>query len=214
MRPVMKSTMCAFVAAAVAIPASPVFAKDVLRLLATVSPRAVEIEVDRVAWGSTRAKGKVEHEWKVEEGESAAPAPGGGAKFGAVSGAHRDDAPSGARSVTSPRDAASGQATGRRTHKPVTFTKEWGSATPQLARPLETGSMTLNVKLPGCAVGTRYPSAELTTSGGRYAFQDVVVASCGGASGGGAGGSLPTEQVTLNYAKVKVRAWDPQKKEH
>jgi type VI secretion system secreted protein Hcp len=34
--------------------------------------------------------------------------------------------------VTSPRDAASGQATGRRQHGEVTFTKEWGAASPQL----------------------------------------------------------------------------------
>ncbi|WP_309602506.1 hypothetical protein [Sphingomonas sp.] len=35
--------------------------------------------------------------------------------------------------VKGPRDAASGQATGKRQHKPVTFVKEWGAATPQLS---------------------------------------------------------------------------------
>ena len=35
--------------------------------------------------------------------------------------------------VTSPRDAASGQASGKRMHKPMTIVKEWGAATPQLA---------------------------------------------------------------------------------
>jgi len=34
--------------------------------------------------------------------------------------------------VTGPRDAASGQATGKRMHKPFTIVKEWGAATPQL----------------------------------------------------------------------------------
>lgn len=33
---------------------------------------------------------------------------------------------------TSPRDAASGQATGKRTHKPVRFVKEWNPSTPIL----------------------------------------------------------------------------------
>ena len=33
-----------------------------------------------------------------------------------------------------PRDAASGQASGKRMHKPVTFVKEWSATTPQLAR--------------------------------------------------------------------------------
>ncbi len=37
-------------------------------------------------------------------------------------------------SIKSPRDAASGQASGKRTHKPVTFVKEWGATTPQLAK--------------------------------------------------------------------------------
>ena len=34
--------------------------------------------------------------------------------------------------IKSPRDAASGQASGKRTHNPVKFIKEWGAATPQL----------------------------------------------------------------------------------
>ena len=33
--------------------------------------------------------------------------------------------------VKSPRDSASGMASGKRTHKPVTFVKEWGPSTPQ-----------------------------------------------------------------------------------
>jgi hypothetical protein len=34
--------------------------------------------------------------------------------------------------VISPRDSASGQATGKRMHKPFTIVKEWGAATPSL----------------------------------------------------------------------------------
>jgi type VI secretion system secreted protein Hcp len=34
--------------------------------------------------------------------------------------------------VTAPRDSASGQATGKRQHSPVTFVKEWGASSPQL----------------------------------------------------------------------------------
>ena len=36
--------------------------------------------------------------------------------------------------VKSPRDSASGMASGKRTHKPVTFVKEWGPASPQLMK--------------------------------------------------------------------------------
>jgi len=35
--------------------------------------------------------------------------------------------------VKSPRDSASGQASGKRMHKPIRFVKEWGAATPQLS---------------------------------------------------------------------------------
>jgi len=33
-----------------------------------------------------------------------------------------------------PRDAASGQASGKRMHKPITFVKEWSAVTPQLMK--------------------------------------------------------------------------------
>ena len=35
--------------------------------------------------------------------------------------------------VKGPRDSASGQSSGKRQHRPVTFVKEWGAATPQLS---------------------------------------------------------------------------------
>ena len=41
-------------------------------------------------------------------------------------------------SVISPRDAASGLATGKRQHKPVTIEKEWGAASPQIFQALVT----------------------------------------------------------------------------
>lgn len=40
--------------------------------------------------------------------------------------------------VESPRDAASGMASGRRTHHPVVLTKEWGASTPQFVTALCT----------------------------------------------------------------------------
>ena len=45
--------------------------------------------------------------------------------------------------VKSPRDAASGQASGKRTHHPVTFVKEWGASTPQFYHRLST-NMTID----------------------------------------------------------------------
>lgn len=40
--------------------------------------------------------------------------------------------------VKSPRDAASGMASGKRSHQPVTFVKEWGASTPQFFQALCT----------------------------------------------------------------------------
>ena len=40
--------------------------------------------------------------------------------------------------VLSPRDAATGQASGKRQHKPLVITKEWGPATPQIFQALVT----------------------------------------------------------------------------
>lgn len=114
-------------------------------------------------------------------------------------------------SVVSPRDSASGLPTGKRQHKPMVITKELDKSTPVLmqAGPPPSGSLTLRGVVSGCSPGTYYPSAVLTTRTHRYEFAGVTVASCGSGGGGGAGGAVPMEQISLNYAKVVVRSWDP-----
>jgi len=47
--------------------------------------------------------------------------------------------------VQIPRDTASGQATGRRQHKPIVILKEWGAATPQLFQALVTNEVLTQV---------------------------------------------------------------------
>jgi type VI secretion system secreted protein Hcp len=47
--------------------------------------------------------------------------------------------------VESPRDAASGLPTGKRQHKPVVFTKEWGAASPQLYQAIVTNETLTSV---------------------------------------------------------------------
>ena len=63
------------------------------------------------------------------------------------------------------------------------------------------GSLVLKGALPGCTVGQRYGGMQFAASGLRYELKDVVISDC--APG----------QVTLGYAKVTVRGWDPKKKE-
>jgi type VI secretion system secreted protein Hcp len=43
--------------------------------------------------------------------------------------------------TVSPRDLATGQASGKRQHKPLQFTKEWGAASPQLYQALVTNEV-------------------------------------------------------------------------
>lgn len=47
--------------------------------------------------------------------------------------------------IKSPRDSATGQATGKRQHKPVTFVKEWGASTPMLFQALVTNEQLSSV---------------------------------------------------------------------
>ena len=49
--------------------------------------------------------------------------------------------------VKSPRDIASGQASGKRQHRPIVITKEWGPATPQLFQACVTNEVLKSVVL-------------------------------------------------------------------
>ena len=47
--------------------------------------------------------------------------------------------------IVSPRDSATGQASGKRMHKPVMFTKEWGASSPQLFQACTTNEILKSV---------------------------------------------------------------------
>jgi type VI secretion system secreted protein Hcp len=57
--------------------------------------------------------------------------------------------------IVSPRDAASGQATGKRQHKPFTIVKEWDKATPLLLNALTT-----NENLTSVLIGLSKPNGQ------------------------------------------------------
>jgi hypothetical protein len=63
------------------------------------------------------------------------------------------------------------------------------------------GTLTVRGSFPGCKVGKRYPRAEMGDGSVRFVIDNIIVTSCG--SGG----------ATLEYSKVRVRGWDPEKKE-
>jgi len=73
----------------------------------------------------------------------------------------------------------------------------------QMAHPPGKGSVWVRVASPwaSCRVGDRYSSMELVGGRQSYVFQYAVVTACS------------ESEVSFAYAKVKVRGWNPEKKE-
>lgn len=78
--------------------------------------------------------------------------------------------------VETARDAASGQASGKRQHEPAA-----------------PGSLSLAASIPGCAAGTAYPAGVLQTETARYQLEDLVLIRCA------------SDSVSFNYGQVAVR---------
>lgn len=150
-----------------------------------------------VRQGTARAGkkgGNVDYGWKVEEGEAASPRPArvfvkswstSGDAPQSVGGAHKETI-----GIARSPGATSGQATGKRMHKPLRMRMEY-----------DGGSVTVGGRLGGCRVGATYPRAEIIAGGERHDLEGVTIDSC---SPGGA---------TLSFRKVTVRGWNPETKE-
>ena len=137
MRPITRTTLCAIAAAAMAAPASaavnayleigPIKGES-----AAKASGGKQIEILSWSWGATNA-----------------------GKYGAVSGAHRDDG------VAAPAE--------KRQHG-------WNT----VSKPLDRGSVRVKVKLPwlDCRVGAAFPDAVLHNDAGRYDLKEVMISSC------------------------------------
>ena len=86
--------------------------------------------------------------------------------------------------------STSGDASDQRTHKPLRMRMEY-----------DGGSVTLSGRFPACHVGASYANAAVGQGDERYDMRDVTVAACSPGS------------MSLNFKKVTVRGWDPEKKE-
>lgn len=143
-----------------------------------------QISVESFSWGATNS-GSSAQGHKLQ--------PGGGGGGGAAGGARvvaGDVDGDGRADVAAPGAPASGMPAGKRQHGWTTVSK-----------PLDRGSVTVKGKLPGCTVDAAYPDAVLQTAAARYELKEVIISGCA------------MDSVSLNYARVKVRAWDPEKKE-
>ncbi|MDX6453191.1 MAG: type secretion system secreted protein Hcp [Gaiellaceae bacterium] len=66
--------------------------------------------------------------------------------------------------IVSPRDAASGLPTGKRQHKPITITKEWGPSTPLLLNALTTNESLTSVLIGLLRDGKPIATVKLTNA--------------------------------------------------
>ncbi len=119
----------------------------------------------------------------------------------------------GAESIKSPRDSASGQATGRRTYEPIRFTKRIDKSSPMLAKAFETKEVLPSVTMflfRDMGGGMVEVFAEVTLS-------DCMIHAYGKAtpklmekavngrvqSSSGDADDRPTEEVAFSYSKIE-----------
>ena len=83
----------------------------------------------------------------------------------------------------------------------------WGSGA-GAGGPSSPGSVVVKTEWPwtACQVGTTYPSLSLYGGKEGYLVENLIVTKCGSVAG------APVENVTFDYQKVTVGAWDAQKK--
>jgi type VI secretion system secreted protein Hcp len=98
--------------------------------------------------------------------------------------------------VESPRDAATGQASGKRQHKPIKITKEVGAASPQLLRALNTGEVLRSVVIEFVRPDPKGREEVYRT----VRLENALV---GGIQKNGKT-ERETEQISLTYQKIEV----------
>lgn len=96
--------------------------------------------------------------------------------------------------VSSPRDVATGQSSGKRQHKPFTITKELDKSSPLLAKAVATGQ-----HIPRAVLTGRAPDGHEFEV---MSFFDVFV---GDFMQSGDNGSKPMESISLNFTKIEFK---------
>lgn len=108
--------------------------------------------------------------------------------------------------VSSPRDVATGQASGKRQHKPIVITKEWGPASPQLFQACVTNEVLKSVVLNFSRTNASgeeevYYTIKLTNatvSGIRQYTPDPQKSL----------GTVPLEEVSFTFQKIEMESVD------
>ena len=103
--------------------------------------------------------------------------------------------------ATSPRDAATGQASGKRQHEPIKVVKEIGASSPQLQRALTSGELLKEVVIEFYRPNGIGP-AELCET---IRLTDAMITSIQNRGAVTAGkGSRPTDEISFAYEKIEI----------
>ncbi len=118
-------------------------------------------------------------------------------------------------SVASPREAASGMATGRRTHQPVSFVKEWGAATPQLQQAMINNESFKSVLFEFIKTNDNgeehvFHTIKLGTAVISEIVQYVDPVTGQGQSSGPLGDTGPLEKISFTFQRIEVENIDGQ----
>jgi len=114
-------------------------------------------------------------------------------------------------SIQSPRDAATGMAGGKRIHRPISFVKEWGAASPQFFQALCTNEILKSVL---------FEFVSHDPDGLRYVFHTIKVTNASvseieqyvedEAPGNEAHEAQPLEKISMTFQKIELENKDGQ----
>ena len=119
--------------------------------------------------------------------------------------------------LKSPRDAATGQPSGKRQHSPAKIVKEWGAATPQIFQALVSNEALKEVKLEFYKVNANgeeyvYYTVRLTNASvsaiRQYTSDGGVQASSSAKQGSSSLDLKELEEVSFTFQKIEVESKD------
>ncbi len=102
--------------------------------------------------------------------------------------------------TTAAREAGSGMATGKRQHGSITIVKEWGPASPMIARAASTGEVLTSVVMEFVRPSPRGGEEVYKT----LVLTDALISSLQKLPGG----TKPMEEITFNFEKIEFKSRD------
>jgi type VI secretion system secreted protein Hcp len=108
--------------------------------------------------------------------------------------------------ANAPRDPFSGQASGKRQHKPVVFTKEWGISSPQFYSALFTNEVLKSVVFEFIGTTSRGEEVDHTIKLTNAAISGVRQYVHNGPSGGPAVDTRELQEVTFTFQKIEIES--------